>query len=453
MKLLNLKTFGYFLRISNIIYRMVLTNFLMFLLPLILIQCTGQKSSGDKKADTGTTEEINIPAAEAIPQQEKAASIDLTKETNLSVFLRFSNKEELIQAVGTDNVSTKVAWFEEGTVEKEFSTIYGGTDDEVTITWDTEGPIVETSSKSGRWQARGIKPGTTLAELVKMNNAPIEFYGFGWDYGGTVKLGNGDIKDDGLRLVLGMTDENFNGNLSGDNLFNSANLEAGVIDAIEVVSVSVTGLDPEHLAEWNNADENSLVNPYPTQELNKDQCDQYDVSGEIIKSLSWKDKNGENVMIFSVNTEVEEMEDEPSPVTRDLFAFHFIKGESDWKLIQQISDVEKDCIFENNAGFSTNAISVTDINQDGFAEITFGYILGCTSEASPNFIKLVMLEKEKEYDITGTLLVTAYEEPWGGDTKISTDFNSAPTGFLAYAKQIWKLCQEDSYKTFPDSFQ
>ncbi|TAJ10113.1 hypothetical protein DMA11_19495 [Marinilabiliaceae bacterium JC017] len=419
----------------------------------MLIQCTGQKNREDKKADAGKIEEKKGSVVEAMPQQEKNRNIELTGETELASFLRFANKEVLIDEIGTDNVSTKVAWFEEGTVKKEFSTLYGGTDDEVTITWDTEGPIVETSSKSGRWQARGIKPGTSLAELVKMNNAPIEFYGFGWDYGGTVKLGNGDIKDDGLKLVLNITDESFNGKLLGDKLFSSADLEAGVIDAIEVVSVGVTGLDPEHLAEWNNADENSLVNPYPTQELNKDQCKQFDVTGDIIKSLSWKDKSGENVMIFSLKCDVEEMEEGPCSVSLEIIASHYLKKEGDWKLIQSISDAQRDCMFENNAGFSTNAISVTDVNQDGFAEITFGYILGCTSEASPNFIKLIMLDKEKEYDITGTLLVTAYEEPWGGETKISADFNSAPKGFLVHAKQIWKRCQEDPYNTFPDSFQ
>ena len=32
----------------------------------------------------------------------------------------------------------------------------------------------------------GLRPGMTLAELVTLNQAPVSFYGLGWDYGGTV---------------------------------------------------------------------------------------------------------------------------------------------------------------------------------------------------------------------------------------------------------------------------
>ena len=35
--------------------------------------------------------------------------------------------------------------------------------------------------------ASGLRTGMTLAELVKLNGAPISFYGLGWDYGGTVQ--------------------------------------------------------------------------------------------------------------------------------------------------------------------------------------------------------------------------------------------------------------------------
>ena len=37
----------------------------------------------------------------------------------------------------------------------------------------------------------GVRMGTTLAELVARNGAPIDFSGFGWDYGGAVAGFNG----------------------------------------------------------------------------------------------------------------------------------------------------------------------------------------------------------------------------------------------------------------------
>ena len=37
-----------------------------------------------------------------------------------------------------------------------------------------------------RWSMRGLRPGDALATLVAANGAPLSFYGFSWDYGGSV---------------------------------------------------------------------------------------------------------------------------------------------------------------------------------------------------------------------------------------------------------------------------
>ncbi|MEG2941604.1 MAG: hypothetical protein RR969_08490 [Thermomonas sp.] len=44
------------------------------------------------------------------------------------------------------------------------------------------------SAPDSMWHdASGLRTGMTLAELVKLNGAPVSFYGLGWDYGGTVQ--------------------------------------------------------------------------------------------------------------------------------------------------------------------------------------------------------------------------------------------------------------------------
>ena len=53
-----------------------------------------------------------------------------------------------------------------------------------------DAPIQElrVSGVESKWHdATGLRPGMTLGELVKLNGAPVSFYGLAWDYGGTVQ--------------------------------------------------------------------------------------------------------------------------------------------------------------------------------------------------------------------------------------------------------------------------
>ena len=53
-----------------------------------------------------------------------------------------------------------------------------------------DAPIQElrVTHPDSQWHdAAGLRPGMTLAELVKLNGAPVSFYGLAWDYGGTVQ--------------------------------------------------------------------------------------------------------------------------------------------------------------------------------------------------------------------------------------------------------------------------
>lgn len=53
-----------------------------------------------------------------------------------------------------------------------------------------DAPIIELrlSDPATQWHAsNGLRPGMSLAELVKLNGAPVSFYGVGWDYGGVVQ--------------------------------------------------------------------------------------------------------------------------------------------------------------------------------------------------------------------------------------------------------------------------
>lgn len=70
--------------------------------------------------------------------------------------------------------------------------------------------------------ASGIKLGTTLTELLKINGKPISFSGFGWDYGGGVgTFGGGTLESSNLRFTLDVGEGVSEDSLFGDRELNS----------------------------------------------------------------------------------------------------------------------------------------------------------------------------------------------------------------------------------------
>ena len=118
-------------------------------------------------------------------------------------------------------------------VERPFSTgegfcipgtvVFPGTPDELEIAWqDQERSRIATvriRRAGGRWvTAEGVRVGTSLQDLERLNGGPLTFGGFGWDYGGRVasweggrlarKLSDGvslglDADGDALRKIGG----------------------------------------------------------------------------------------------------------------------------------------------------------------------------------------------------------------------------------------------------------
>ena len=109
--------------------------------------------------------------------------------------------------------------------------VYPKTPDEFTIAWHGDKPEIDRITVIGKnWHSReGIRIGTTLADLVKTNGKPINFYGFAWDYGGTVSNWNrGKLQTFDDSVVVRLTPpENWDSDdLIGDSEFSSDDAEA-----------------------------------------------------------------------------------------------------------------------------------------------------------------------------------------------------------------------------------
>lgn len=61
----------------------------------------------------------------------------------------------------------------------------------------------------------GVKLGMTIDELNSANRKPVDFYGFGWDFGGAVKFNDGQLEDKKIRVYL-KTDKKYGTQFLGD---------------------------------------------------------------------------------------------------------------------------------------------------------------------------------------------------------------------------------------------
>lgn len=115
---------------------------------------------------------------------------------------------ELIKIVGKKNVERVERWYAEGTERVIGSVFFKDTPQSFFIKWkDTvnfKNPEwIEIHGDKALWEIdNGIKVGTELKELVKLNGKHFTFSGFDWDYGGVAIFEKGNLESDCYSVQL-----------------------------------------------------------------------------------------------------------------------------------------------------------------------------------------------------------------------------------------------------------
>lgn len=174
--------------------------------------------------------------------------------------------------------------------------------------------------------------------------------------------------------------------------------------------------------------------------------------GEIVTGRKWRDKNGVNIVVFTTKTIFEPWEgddyaDDMGDYTIHLKAYHYADSEEGWEQLRMIKDWNPEPCgsppFAVEGEFYLESISLTDIDKDEYAEITFMYFFNCASEINPRLTKLMMLENGDKYAIRGNNYIENYY-PDSGEKNIDASFNSAPAGFKDFASDLWeKYCKSN----------
>ncbi len=137
-----------------------------------------------------------------LTNSEEHNTTDEASKYLLDNLLSYNSEAELIEKFGKDNVTRNTQYYPEGMGEYISTALYEGTPNEVIFSWsdDTlnfEGLLtVMVSRQNSLWTTqKGLRIGTSLKELEKINGKAFNFFGFEWDYAGTVDWNDGILDD------------------------------------------------------------------------------------------------------------------------------------------------------------------------------------------------------------------------------------------------------------------
>jgi len=165
--------------------------------------------------------------------------------------------------------------------------------------------------------------------------------------------------------------------------------------------------------------------------------------GEIIHSKFWQDRNGENIVLFTRKEVREKYEGYPA-ITGEIFVFHYAIKNNNVTLLRKVYDLEKHCPVDMIINFIESSISVLDLDNDNYGEITFAYRKTCAGGVAPYTLNLLTLENGEKYIIRGSTSIDWGDGDVGGGKKtIDSSFINGPSVFISNANKIWKrLLQE-----------
>jgi hypothetical protein len=166
--------------------------------------------------------------------------------------------------------------------------------------------------------------------------------------------------------------------------------------------------------------------------------------GNIVQSLQWTDKAGENILVLTVTDDFKSKKQDPNNMDivnydKELYAYHYIKKGTAYELLWKITDFTRECPFDINVQFLEKAVAVTDLDKNGIAETWLMYRVACRSDVSPATQKLIMHEGELKYAIRGTTRISiSPQESYGGEMTLDGNFKNGKQEFREYALKIWK---------------
>ncbi|NLZ17138.1 MAG: hypothetical protein GX087_05325 [Desulfobulbaceae bacterium] len=166
------------------------------------------------------------------------------------------------------------------------------------------------------------------------------------------------------------------------------------------------------------------------------------VVGNLVKALRFNDIQGNNLVVLTQSEEqFRNKRGEPGSYLRDQeFFVHRFLINSDGSKVQmwRVKDFVYDCEYDLRLEFFTDALQVTDLDQDGLAEVWMPYRLGCPADPNPISMKIIMYEGAQKYAMRGeTRSMVNPGQYAGGGYTMDKVFREGQAVFRDFATKLW----------------
>jgi hypothetical protein len=163
--------------------------------------------------------------------------------------------------------------------------------------------------------------------------------------------------------------------------------------------------------------------------------------GAEARELRYTDSAGQHVVRFELSAITTKTIDDLEQKTRTLRVSDRVGGKALWSAKDFIEPCPFDLLFE----LAKDSIEVTDLDDDGVAEVSFAYLLACRSDVSPANAKLLLYEGQAKYALRGT----ARDMGGGGTFTVDPALVKGPPAFRAYAEAKWRKHLVDAFPPVP----
>ncbi|RSZ59705.1 hypothetical protein HF313_13225 [Massilia atriviolacea] len=142
------------------------------------------------------------------------------------------------------------------------------------------------------------------------------------------------------------------------------------------------------------------------------------VPGKLVKAARIEDATGEHLLVVSLRAGPSAADNAtPARVERyDFFASLYTRKASRWARAWLIEDVNDCPTLDSEGQFFPKYITVTDLDQNGIAEVTVPYKFFCGGGVDSSTLKVIMRQGAQKFAARGQTLVGANtESAFGGE--------------------------------------
>ena len=140
------------------------------------------------------------------------------------------------------------------------------------------------------------------------------------------------------------------------------------------------------------------------------------VPGKLVRALHITDGAGEHFLVLSSQTGPSHRQPEEADARTDLVAGYYSRGPSRWVREWAIMDGVDCPVLDHHALFFPGHVTVTDLDQNGMAEVTVAYKLFCGGGIDDDDLKVILRQGAQKFAMRGrTRSVMPGGETSGGE--------------------------------------